>query len=250
MSERRTLRQALRPRWVRMTIAGVSVLTLVLAIMSLADASSCSDTPNAVCDRVFADFQSSHLQSTNDGTPLAVYDNGANASGLAAVDGELTHGAPTGANADGYLEARMSAPVTRIGAIVAFHSENSGAVGLASFADSVVAARTKGSPDPIPNGGIHFAATNKDWRFGVWDSAANSERVLLSGVLRLPADGTEHAFEVARYGDTVTVRLPDGTMQATRDPRIAEWSGPWACWELYEYDPRRVPATITSVWAS
>jgi hypothetical protein len=143
----------------------------------------------------------------------------------------------------------MTAPVSRIGAVAEFHSENSGAIGLVASSDSIAVANSNGNRDQLPNG-ILFAATNRAWQFGVWDTAAKTAHVLLQGTLALAADGTGQAFEVVRYGDTVTVRLPDGTMQATADSRIAEWSGPWASWELYEFDAGRVPATLTAVWAS
>jgi hypothetical protein len=231
-------------------IAAGSVVTLALASIAIADVLAGSDAPNAEHDRVFADFSSPQLRETNDGTPLAVVDNGRNVSGLAAVGSELTHGAPTASNAAGYLQARMTAPVSRVGAVAEFHSENSGAIGLVASSDSIAQPSGNGLRDPLPNGGILFAATNRAWQFGVWDSAAKTEHVLLQGTLALAADGTGQAFEVVRYGDTVTVRLPDGTMQATADSRIAEWSGPWASWGLYEFDAGRVPATLTAAWAS
>ena len=242
MSEQQTRRKSLRLRWSRVAIAGAAALTLALA-------SSC-EAPKARGDRVFTDFSSPQLQATNDGTPLAVYDNGNNVSGLRVVDGQLTHGAPTTRNAAGYLEARITAPVTLIGAMAAFHSENSGDIALTSWSDSLVAAANRKPPGPIPNGGIHFVASNEEWHFGVWDSEAHTEQVLLNGPLALAADGTKYLFEVAREGDTVTVRLPDGATHTITDPRIGTWTGPWPCWELYEYDAERVPATFASVWAS
>jgi hypothetical protein len=251
MNEGLTERRFRRLRINGAACAGGIALAVVLGSIAIATVPTGSGASYAEEDRLFADFSSAQLQKTNDGTSLAIYDNGGNASGLAAVDSELTHGAPTRHNAAGYLEARMGAPVTRIGAVAAFHSENSGAITLVLWSDSLVAAHDKKSPGPIPNGGVHFAADNKSWNLGVWDSAANTVQVLLHGTLAaLPADGTGQGFEVVRYGDTVMVRLPDSTIQATRDPRIAQWSGPWACWELYEYDAEQVPATLMSIWAS
>ena len=241
MSEQQTRRKSLRLRWSRVAIAGATALTLALA-------SSC-EAPKAGGDRVFTDFSSPQLQAANDGTPLAVFNNGNNVSGLAVVDGQLTHGDPVARNAAGFLEARMTAPVTLIGAMAAFHSQNSGDIGLTAWTDSIVAALKSQPLGPLPNGGIHFVASNKAWHFGVWDSEAHTEQVLLNGPLALAADGTNYEFEVAREGDTVTVRLPDGTTHTIRDPRIGAWSGPWVGWELYEYDADRVPATFASVWA-
>lgn len=244
-------------RWrpaVTWAVAGGLVVALVVAGTGIATGQfggeSGVDAPGADHDRVFADFASPQIGVSSDGTPLTVFDNGRNTHGLAALDSELAHGAPTAANAAGYLEARMSLPVNRIGAIVEFHSANSGAVGLISSSESIAAANRRGSPDRLPNAGIVFAASTTNWHLGVWDSEAKTEKVLLQGTLALAPDGLGHAFEVTRYGDTAVVRLPDGTMQATADWRIAQWSGPWASWELYEYDPGRVPVTLASVWAS
>ena len=225
------------------------MVTLAFVSIHLGD-DRCDDLSATACDRVFDDFGSPQLTSSNDGTPLAVYNNGGNTAGLAAVDRQLSHGAPTTLNAAGYLEARMAAPVTRIGAIASFHSDNSGALGLLSWASSLVAARGTGSPGPLPNGGMHFAASNTEWILSIWDAAANATHTLLAGPLSLAADGTQYAFDAVREGDTVTVRLPDGTTHSASDPRIGQWSGPWACWELYEADQTRVPATIEAVWAS
>lgn len=242
-----------RRHHVRRATAG-ALTAAIVAILALATINTsddrCDAMPATRCDRVFADFSSSQLATTNDGTPLGVYDNGGNTSGLAVVDSRLTHGAPLTRNAAGYLEARMGAPVTRIGAIASFHSSNSGAIGLISWASSVVETRKSGPSARLPNGSMHFAASNNDWIFSLWDSARNTTDTLLQGPLMLAADGTRYAFEVIRDGDRVTVRLPDGTTQSATDPRIGKWSGPWASWELYEPDPTRVPASIDAIWAS
>jgi hypothetical protein len=249
MSEPGTRRLSRRLGRVGAAVVGAAVLTLAFISIDVAD-DRCDDLSATQCDRVFDDFSSPQLMSSNDGTPLGVYNNGGNTAGLAAVDSQLSHGAPKTPNAAGYLEARMAAPVTRIGAIASFHSVNSGAIGLLSWANSLVAARGKGSPGPAPNGGMHFAASSAEWILSIWDSAANAIDTLLEGPLSLRADGTEYPFEVVREGDTVTVRLPDGTTHSASDPRIGQWSGPWACWELYEAGQTRVPATIEAIWAS
>lgn len=232
-------------------IAGGLAVVLIVVLASIGTASVLArrDAPSTEHDRVFTDFSLPQLDVSNDGTPLAFLDTGRNVSGLAVVNSELTHGVPTTSNAAGYLEARLDTPVNRLGAVAEFHSENSGAIGLFAASASIADDSGGGVREQLPNGGIHFAATNKNWSFGVWDAAANTQRVLLHGALSLPADGTGYAFEVVRYRDTVTVRLPDGTMQATADSRIAQWTGPWAYWELYEFDTRQTPATITAVWA-
>jgi hypothetical protein len=231
-------------------IAGGIVALLVVGLVCVATGQAKGPSWNAGNDRIFTDFNSPQLGWTNDGTSLDVIENGRNASGLAVADSALTHGAPTGANAAGYLEARMSGPVNRVGAVAEFHSANSGSIGLVSSSESIAAANGNGIHDRLPNIGLLFAATSTGWNFGLWDAAAKTQQVLMYGSLALPADGSGQAFEVTRHGDTVTIRLPDGTMHATADPRIADWSGPWVAWELYEQDVGRVPATLTAVWAS
>ncbi|ULE33635.1 hypothetical protein [Mycobacterium sp. IDR2000157661] len=228
----------------------VVALIVALAGIGLVDVLTINELPNHERDRVFADFSSPRLDVTNDGTPLTVLDTGRNASELAVVGSELTHGRPEQSNAAGYLEARMTAPVSRIGAVAEFHSAKSGAIGLVSSSDSIADDSGTGVRAQLPSSGILFAATNRRWHFSVWDSAAQRQQVLLHGTLALPDDGTGHAFEVVRYGDVVTIRLPDGTMHATTDSRIAQWTGPWAYWQLYELDAEEVPATLTAVWGS
>jgi hypothetical protein len=248
MSERRRRRRFLRLAALCAVIVAIAATLAFTRIDTSTD--PCHAIPATQCDRLFADFGLPSLATSNDGTRLAVYDNGGNKSGLAVVDSRLTHGAPFTPNAAGYLEARLPVPVTRIGAVVSFHSAHPGAIGLLSWANSLVASRKNGPSSPLPNGSMHFAATNTDWIFSIWDAAKNTTDTLLRGQLALAADGTKYAFELVRDADTVTVRLPDGTTQSTKDPRIAQWAGAWACWELYEPDATRVPAGIEAIWAS
>jgi hypothetical protein len=184
------------------------------------------------------------------GQPLGVVDNGRNTTGLGVVDGRLTHGDPTGANAAGYLEAALPGQVQVIGAEAVF-SEDSGSIALISWQSSIADARGGATPDPIPNGGIHFVADAESWHLGVWDGVAGTEDILIQRDLgEVRADGvTPYRFEVTRQGDKVWVTTPDGTAGPFTDPRIADWSGPWACWELYEFEPGMNPAAFTNVWA-
>jgi hypothetical protein len=242
-------RRRLRRLGVLCVVIAVVAATLAFVRMA-ASGDPCHAVPATQCDRLFADFGLPSLATTNDGTRLGVYDNGGNTAGLSVVDSQLIHGAPFTPNAAGYLEARLPVPVRRIGAIASFHSGLPGAIGLLSWANSLVASRANGPSGPLPNGSMHFTATNTNWIFSVWDAAKNTTDTLLRGPLSLAADGTEYTFEVVRDRDTVTVRLPDGTAQSVTDPRIAQWAGPWACWELYEFDATRTPATIDAIWAS
>lgn len=184
------------------------------------------------------------------GQPFGIWDNGKNTSGMTVTNGLLVHGDATGTHSASYLEAGIGKPVEKIGAEAVFASVDGGQIALVAWQDSIDAARNKANPDRIPNGGIHFVAGPTAWHLGVYDTN-KGERIISSGSINLVADGkTRHRFEVVRKGNQAWIVLPSGaTTPPVTDPKLGEWAGEWATWELYENTPGLAPAAFSSVWA-
>lgn len=212
-------------------------------------ATPAADAPKVPAVLTSAFTNPNALYRADSGQQFGVWDNGKNDTGLAVSGGRLVHGAASGKNAAGYLEAGISKPVEMIGADVVF-SDPLGQVALVAWQNSIVAALTKPVPDRIPNGGIHFVAGSAGWHLGVYDTNGG-ERILAEGKLQLAADGKAvHKFTVVRKGDTAWIVLPSGaTTPPIKDPKLAEWTGEWATWELFESAPATAPAAFTSVTA-
>jgi hypothetical protein len=193
---------------------------------------------------------SGDLRSATTGQSFGIWDNGKNASGMALENGLLVHGAATDANSASYLESGIGKPVERIAAESVFYDKAGGQIALVAWQNSVVEARGKAVPDRIPNGGIHFVAGPTGWHLGVYNTDGG-EKIISSGKLSLAADGkTRYKFEVVRKGDSAWVVLPDGgAVGPTVDPKLAEWTGEWATWELFEPVAGATPAAFASVSA-
>jgi hypothetical protein len=180
-----------------------------------------------------------------------VYDNGANAGGMRIQNGLLVHGPPIRAPAASYLEVELSNNISTIGAEAVF-SEPSGAVALVVWQRSVVEAWQNRSELSFPRAGLHFVAYPNGWHLGVY--TGDSEDIIKTVTYSRPlvTDGrTRYRFELRKRGDDAWVDDPiSGESEVIREPRIAEWAGPWACWELYEHTTNLKPAAFASVWAN
>ncbi|MGM7646583.1 hypothetical protein ACSVDM_16915 [Nocardia sp. JW2] len=161
--------------------------------------------------------------------------------------GQLVHERATADNSAGYVESILDAPVQRLGATVRF-VEGGGSVALTmwqnSLVDSLVDRRG------MPNAGVQFIIDSTHWQLAVWDATAGHSVVLATEPHSGAPVGTPLSFEVRRNGDTATVALSDGGRRMITDPRIAAWSGTSACWQLYEFESGREPATLTAIWAA
>lgn len=209
--------------------------------------------PSGEGSRVSIDVSKAGSQlATLGGFPFAQAETQRNATPMVSSGGELRHGAPTTTNAVSYLQLQnQPTPVTRIGATMTFSDTRSGSVALVAWQQSLVnsirAGRLVGSS--IPNAGIHFAADISGWHLGVWDGAASREVVILRGNYGATA-GVPVSYQVDRAGSTATITDPDGVKSSITDPRIGEWTGQWATWELYENNAQQTPATLSKLWVS
>lgn len=176
----------------------------------------------------------------------AVFDTGLNESGMEVKGGQLVHGAPTAPNGASYLETELPGDVQRIGAVAEFPSTKSGSIALVVWEDSLVAKRTE--ENTLPQSGLHFVASPGRWHLGIIDPKADKLEDIVEDGAYSGGPGSQE-FDLFRQGDTVWVVDPSGNTTTITDPRIAEYAGPWANWELYEPTADSVPASFSKVWA-
>ncbi|WP_185981677.1 lipase family protein [Skermania sp. ID1734] len=217
------------------------------SIVQPAAASQATSAPSEVSFD-FAHLPDGDVPGSIGGVPVATIEAGHSAKPASIASGRLVHGAPIGDNAASYLETMLAAPVTRIGATAVFQRP-SGSIALVVWQYSLAQAR-RGHNAP-PKGAIHFVAGATSWKLSLFDATRGGEIGLLYGDYRAPGDfAAPRTFEVDRSGDTLTVRLPDGEVRTASDPRVGQWIGDAACWELYELHPGEAPAAFTKAWAS
>ncbi|BBY28625.1 hypothetical protein GCM10023114_18460 [Mycolicibacterium sediminis] len=167
---------------------------------------------------------------------------------LRIAGGRLTNDPSGPGRAAGYYtSADLGGPITRIGARWTFAPR-----GGSQGAMALVVSRN-GLNLPFS---VHLNITPKFWSFGVWPAGGGPGTGLQTlGYeqfdVPLAQDGTtEHETQVVIEGERVDVTLPDGEHRVIRDPRIAEWAGSFATFEVYAdnamTDSR---AGFTDVWA-
>jgi hypothetical protein len=169
-----------------------------------------------------------------------IYDS-STSEGMAVRYGQLVHGYPAGSAGASYLETRLAADVSKLGARVSFPAGASGSIALVAWSSSVVDAAR--ADRPMPSSGMRLTATAHGWKVTV-----GPDREVI-GAGEFAASGQVLSFEVVRDGTDLWITDPDGTVTQMSDPRIAELAGPWACWELFETSAQQVPAAFEQIWA-
>ncbi|MDL5159148.1 hypothetical protein [Actinomycetospora termitidis] len=141
-----------------------------------------------------------------------------------------------------YVTQPLGAPVRRLGARIAFGP------GAASGSVALVAWNGAPTVDRV-DGHLHMVFTPDRWIAGVLEGGTVREVARADYGLALPQDGTPRPVEVVVAGDTATLRLPDGTTTAVRDPRFASGSGVVAVWEFYKDAADSAEVTFAETWA-
>jgi hypothetical protein len=194
--------------------------------------------PPSVTNQLEVDFATSPILPEGART----HDNGAVGSPLRVEGGYLTHDAPRGRLSVGSLEVRLTGPVQRLGARVAFPSTKGGDVVLVAWTSSLVDARRAGRA--VPTSGLRLVASSQGWRLTTYDKG---ERILAKGTFDA-APGLQ-TFQLLRAGARAWVIDPQGLVTTVEDAGVDDLSGPWACWQLAEDGPGHSPARIKEVWA-
>ena len=190
---------------------------------------------------VEADFAAGRIPAD-----FATFDDGTSHP-MTVSGGRLVHGSPTGSTGASYLEAALPDDVQRIGAEVRFaDTAQPGGIALIAWEDSLVAKRT--DEKTLPRSGLHFVAFPGSWHLGTIDPSAPALETIVGSGSYSGASGSQ-VFEVVRRGGTVWVTDPSGGVTKVQDPRIAEYAGPWADWELFDPARGSAPASFARVWA-
>lgn len=226
----------------------LAALVFTLVIVSVVGIAAMKQRQSDPFKLDFATVPDGSVPPRSNGFELSAVGGERNEYGLRVINGRLCHGSPLGDDAASYLETSLKEPVTRIGVTATFPAY-SGSVALVVWQSSL--AKSGGR---IPNAGIHlvFGANQwnfNQWHFGVWQED-QGEAILASGTFTSNGFNTPHTFEAIRHGDTAVVMLPDGQSHTISDPRIGAWTGTFPTWELYEFKPGLVPASINSIWAA
>jgi hypothetical protein len=162
----------------------------------------------------------------------------------------LTHAPATNGSYASYIEREFGGPVDKLGVTATFPPALDGVTGgtVALLAPSHgLPTDPKSFDSDVPNMGIHFAFDANIWVMALWRQDGGQE-VLGTGQF-LPPLSNDRSVEIIRRADEVTIYLPDGGQRRFHDTRIANWSGNWAAWELYEKAAPSAPAAIRRLWA-
>jgi hypothetical protein len=155
--------------------------------------------------------------------------------------GVLVGNLPARASA-AYVTQPLGAPVRRIGARIAF--------GPGTTSGSAALVAWNGAPEvDRVDGHLHLVFTPDRWIAGVLEGGRVREIARDDYGLALPQDGTPRTVDVVTAGDTVVLRLPDGTVTSVRDARFGTGSGTVAVWEFYKNADDSAEVTFAETWA-
>lgn len=148
--------------------------------------------------------------------------------------GRLTYQPTTNEVSAAYFSTPdMGAPVTSLGASWVF-SPGDGTFGAIALLVS------RGIQDPIPPivppVPVHFVATAVNWNLSVVKDEATPLQTIAAGDFKEPLkedNATSYSVSIYIDGGEATINLPDGDKQIVKDPRISEWQGNFATFEVY-----------------
>ncbi|MEV0672713.1 hypothetical protein [Mycobacterium sp. NPDC050441] len=168
------------------------------------------------------------------------------------LGGRLTY-QPTGEElAAGFFSTPdLGAPVRSLGTRFVFQpgSGTKGAVALVVSRD--IGSEFPPTIRPLP---VHFVLTPVNWNVSVTHSTGDPLTVIAAGDFPLPLaeDGsTVYEAGLTISGSELTLDLPQGVHRIISDPRISEWQGSYASFELFANHglTDSLPA-LEKVWAS
>lgn len=188
---------------------------------------------------VYVDFA-----GASDGPPPARFDTGQHASystsptdpgsDFTVRGGLLTYRPTINQVSAAYLSTPdMGSPVASLGASWVF-SPGRGTYGAVAL---LVSRGTRNAMPPIaPPVAVHFVATAVNWTLAVAKDEETSLETIAAGRFEKPLleDGaTSYTVTIRLDQDQATIELPDGDRQVITDPRIWQWRGNFATFEVY-----------------
>ncbi len=168
------------------------------------------------------------------------------------LDGRLTY-QPTGEEtAAGFFSSPdLGAPVRSMGARFVFRPSGGTKGAVALLVSRGVDSDFPPTIRPLP---VHFVLTPANWNVSVTHSAGDPLDVIAAGDFPEPlAEDGSTAYEVRLTinGSELTLDLPQKVHRTISDPRISEWQGSYASFELFANHglTDSLPA-LEKVWAS
>ncbi|MGV9793131.1 hypothetical protein [Gordonia sp. NPDC003422] len=160
------------------------------------------------------------------------------------VSGGLLTFAPTTDKATAaYLSTtNLEAPVVKIGCRWTFLPPVQRPAPAAQAGNgAVVLVISKGiqraTPQLVPPYAMHLVVTAINWNVSVKPANPTVQlEIIARGNFKDPlvSDGsTPHEISVRISGSRMTIELPDGTSRVVNDPRVSQWQGNFATFELY-----------------
>lgn len=168
------------------------------------------------------------------------------------LDGRLTY-QPTGEEtAAGFFSTPdLGAPVRSLGARFVFRPSGGTKGALALVVSRGIDTNFPPTIRPLP---VHFVLTPANWNVSVTHSAGDPLDVIAAGDFPEPLaeDGsTAYEARITINGSELTLDLPKGVHRTVSDPRISEWQGSYASFELFANHglTDSLPA-LEKIWAS
>jgi len=175
------------------------------------------------------------------------YNNATDAGAALVVSGGvMTNNPSLAGNSGGYAERQLAGNVRRIGGRFSF--------GSGSTDQAVVLAVWKTSwainTPPVPDSPLHFVVTPTAWNVDTIAGGSFTSRASGTFSAPLAQDGTVYTMTAEIVGTTVTVALPDGTVQSFTNAAVAANAGAFAVFECYKNDGSTTGrAAFHEVWA-
>lgn len=149
-------------------------------------------------------------------------------------DGRLTYQPTTNEVSAAYFSTPdMGAPVTSLGASWVL-SPGQGTFGAVALVVS------RGIKDPLPRVvppiPVHLVITAVNWHFSIAKDEVTPLETIAEGFFKEPLkEDSATSYRVSIYidGEEATINLPDGDRRTVKDPRISEWQGNVATFEVY-----------------
>lgn len=154
---------------------------------------------------------------------------------LKIVDGAMTFTPEDPKIVAGYFSTPdLQSPVTRMGADWVFRA-GKGTVGAVALV--VSRGLNPGVMPPLVAPlSVHLVITTINWNLSVQPNSSEPLEVIGQGFLKRPlsTDGkSEYQVSVRIDEGMATIALPDGETATVKDPRISQWQGNFATFELF-----------------
>lgn len=171
---------------------------------------------------------------------------------LKIIDGAMTFVSEDPGTVAGYFNTPdLESPVTGVRASWVFRPGKGTMGAIALVISNGIEPKIAPMVAPIS---MHLVITPINWNFAVQGDSAQPLQVVGEGFLKkqLATDGTtEYRVQVHIDEGEATVDLPDGTSTTVKDPRISQWQGNYATFEVFaNHGSTDANGAFRTVWAA